>query len=120
MNLVLVLSLIGLSLGVITLFISDVYRLFTGDMGKGIITALGSLLMIWVMIELMNTEISHLRGGRVRISVFIGVALVAFIRETLIVTLQKEHIEMLQYLIALIFVLGVIFWLITKAEEKIT
>jgi uncharacterized membrane protein (DUF373 family) len=119
MNLVLVLSLIGLTLGVIVLFVSDVYNFLRGDMGTGIITALGSLLVLWVMIELMNTEIDHLKGGKVRISVFIGVALVAFIRETLIATLKKEDITSIQYLIALILILGIVYWLINKTEEKI-
>lgn len=118
MNLILILALIGLTLGIVGLFIYDVKRLITGNLEHGIITALGSLLILWVMVELMNTEIAHLKGGKFHISVFIGVALVAFIRETLIMTLKNEKAEAQYYLIALILVLGVVFWLVTKAEEK--
>lgn len=118
MNLILVLALIGLTLGIVGLFIYDVQRLITGNLEHGIITALGSLLILWVMVELMNTEIAHLKGGKFHISVFIGVALVAFIRETLIMTLKNEKAEAQYYLIALILVLGVVFWLVTKAEER--
>jgi uncharacterized membrane protein (DUF373 family) len=118
MNLVLVLALIGLTLGVVVLFAMDLKNLVTVDIEHGIITALGSLLVFWIMIELMNTEIKHLKGGKFRISVFVGVALVAFIRDTLIMALKHEAIEKLYYLIALILTLGVVFWLVTKAEER--
>jgi uncharacterized membrane protein (DUF373 family) len=117
-NLVLVIALIGLTLGAIGLFITDVQKLFTGDLENGIITSLGSLLIIWVMIELMNTEISHLKGGKFRISVFVSVALVAVIRETMIATLKHEQSEMMMYLIASILVIGFVYWLVIKGEEQ--
>lgn len=117
-NLALVLALMGLTIGVLGLFYLDVKTLFAGDLAGGIISALGSLLILWVMIELMNTEISHLRGGKFRISVFIGVALVTIIRETMIATLKHERSEVLQYLIASILVIGLVYWLVTKSEDK--
>lgn len=117
-NLVLIIALIGLTLGVVGLFFFDIQRFITGNLEHGIITALGSMLILWVVIELMNTEIAHLKGGKFHISVFIGVALVAFIRETLIITLKHEAGETHYYYIALILVLGIVFWLVTKAEER--
>lgn len=119
MNLILVLSLIGLTLGVIGLFVYDIQKLVTGDLEHGIITALGSMLIFWVMIELMNTEIAHLKGGKFHISVFVGVALVAVIRETLIMTLKHEKADIQYYLVALILILGIVFWLVAKAESRI-
>lgn len=118
MNLVLVLSLIGLTIGVVGLFVFDIQNLITGNLEHGIITALGSMLILWVMIELMNTEIAHLKGGKFYISVFVGVALVAVIRETLIMTLKHEKAEALYYLIALILILGIVYWLVTKSEDR--
>jgi len=41
----------------------------------------------------MNTEISHLKGGKFHISMFVGVALVTMIRETMIATLKHEKPE---------------------------
>jgi len=117
MNLVLILSLMGLTIGVIVLFVSDIGKFLTGHPDYGIVTALGSLIFLWVMIELMNTEIAHLKGGKFYISVFIGVALVAFIRESLIMTLSHESMEKHYVFIALILVLGVVFWLVTRAEN---
>jgi uncharacterized membrane protein (DUF373 family) len=119
MNFVLVVALMGLTIGVVGLFVYDIWKLVTGDLANAIITSLGSLLVLWIMIELMNTEISHLKGGKFRISVFVGVALVAIIRDTMIITLKHEDIGKLVYFIALILILGIVFWLVTRAEERV-
>jgi uncharacterized membrane protein (DUF373 family) len=117
-NLLLVMALIGLTLGVVWLFAQDVMRLLTGDVERGIISALGSMLLLWLMIELMNTEISHLKGGKFHTSVFVGVALVTMIRETMIATLKHEKPEAIYYLIAAILVIGFVFWIVTRAEDR--
>lgn len=117
-NLVLVLALIGLTIGVVWLFLQDVMRLMSGDIERGIISALGSMLLLWLMIELMNTEISHLKGGKFHISVFVGVALVTMIRETMIATLKHENPASIYYLIAAILVIGFVYWIVTRAEDK--
>ncbi len=123
MNLVLVLALIVITLGVVGLFVYDLINLFKADrISGGIITALGSLLVLWVMIELMNTEIAHLKGGKFNISVFIGVALVTFIRDLMIVTLEHHDAPLKDwtgvYLIGVIFLLGIVYWLVIRAEER--
>lgn len=118
MNLILVLALIGLTLGVVGLFINDVRNLIAGNLEYGIISALGTMLILWVMIELMNTEIAHLKGGKFYISVFIGVALVTIIRETMIATLKHERPEIIYYLIAATLVIGLVYWLVKKTEGR--
>ncbi len=118
MNLVLVFSLILITLGVVGLFFYDIVKMFHENLSHGIITALGSLLILWVLIELMNTEIAHLKGGRFNISVFIGVALVAFIRDLMVATLKHEKLEMAYYLVAAIMILGVVYWLVVKSESR--
>ncbi len=117
-NLVLVLALIGLTISVIGLFASDVIRMFSGDLEDGIIGALGSLLILWLMIELMSTEIAHLKGGKFHISVFVGVAMVTMIRETMIATLKHENATTIYPLIAATMTLGVVYWLIARTEGK--
>ena len=117
-NLLLVIALMGLTIGVGWLFIQDVMHLLSGDIERGIISSLGSMLLLWLMIELMNTEISHLKGGKFHISVFVGVALVTMIRETMIATLKHEKPESIYYLIAAILVIGFVYWIVTRAEEK--
>jgi uncharacterized membrane protein (DUF373 family) len=117
-NFILVFALIGLTLGVVWLFVQDVMHLFAGDIERGIISALGSMLLLWLMIELMSTEISHLKGGKFHISVFVGVALVTMIRETMIATLRHEKPESIYYLIAAILVIGFVYWIVTRAEDR--
>ena len=123
MNLILVLALILITLGVVGLFVYDLVSLFKADhISHGIIKVLGSLLVLWVMIELMNTEISHLKGGKFNISVFIGVALVTFIRDLMIVTLEHADAPLQNwtgvYIIGVIFFLGIVYWLVVRAEGK--
>jgi uncharacterized membrane protein (DUF373 family) len=115
-NFMLVFALIGLTLGVVWLFLRDVINIFSGDIEQGIISSLGSMLLLWLMIELMNTEISHLKGGKFHISVFVGVALVTMIRETMIATLRHEKPEAVYYLIAAILVIGFVYWIVSKSE----
>jgi uncharacterized membrane protein (DUF373 family) len=116
-NFVLVFALIGLTVGVVWLFFQDVAGIFSGDTERGIISALGSMLLLWLMIELMSTEISHLKGGKFHISVFVGVALVTMIRETMIATLRHEKAESVYYLIAAILVIGFVYWIVSKTED---
>jgi uncharacterized membrane protein (DUF373 family) len=116
-NFMLVFALIGLTLGVSWLFLRDVINIFSGDIEQSIISSLGSMLLLWLMIELMNTEISHLKGGKFHISVFVGVALVTMIRETMIATLRHEKPESVYYLIAAILVIGFVYWIVTKTED---
>jgi uncharacterized membrane protein (DUF373 family) len=118
MNLILVFSLIIITLGVVGLFVHDLTTLFRGNISQGIITALGSLLILWVLIELMNTEISHLKGSRFNISVFIGVALVTLIRDLMIATLKHEKIDTAYYLVVAILVLGLVYWLVVRSEAR--
>jgi len=114
---VLVLSLMGISLGVVALFVRDAVNLVTHRDVHGVLTALGSLLVIWVMVELMENEIRQLRGGRFKITIFLGVALVAFIREILISSLQHGSAPQVGwFLLGAILTVGVVYWLITRAE----
>ncbi len=115
-NFMLVFALIGLTLGVGWLFLRDVINIFSVDIEQGIISSLGSMLLLWLMLELMNTEISHLKGGKFHISIFVGVALVTMIRETMIATLRHEKPESIYYLIAAILVIGFVYWIVARTE----
>ena len=87
---------------------------------KLFVTALGSLLVLWVLIELINSEIQMLKGDKFKISIFVGVVLIAFIREVLIMTLKHDAGNMKTMIMMLggILVLGVTYWLLAKSEEK--
>ena len=117
LNLILLTGLMILSVMVMGLFVYDVSHIFDGNIEKGLLSTLGSLLVLWVVIELMNTEIKHLKGGKFAIKVFISVALVSVIRKILIITLRGDEAVATQLtLIAAVAVLGVIYWLLARLE----
>ncbi len=116
MNLVLVLALMGISIGIIGLFGSDIWSLLTGRMEHGVIRILGTLLMLWVMIELMDTEIEHLKKGKFSITIFVEVVIVAVIRDILVGTLEHGDPQRQMVLVGTVLVLGVVYWLISRAE----
>ena len=74
------------------------------------------LLVLWVLMELLHTQIDYLKGGKFNISVFVLVAMVAFIRKLMLASLKPEKIEVAYYPLVVVGVLGVVYWLIKKAE----
>ena len=96
------------------LFLYDIYILFATDIGieKGILTVLGSLLVLWAAIELIHEEINHLQGKGFAIGAFIMLAMAALIRKILIYSLSSEKVEDLLYIGAVIVGLAVAYWLV--------
>lgn len=118
LNFMLLLGLIGLALGMMAVLINDIAFIFLGHFDKGLVAALGSLLVLWLAIELLEAEIDRLRGGELQLSLFVGVALVAFIRKVLIATLSHEDIKMELVYLGGIFIFGIIYWLLSRREVK--
>lgn len=118
LNLLLLAGLIGLAAGMVVVLFNDVSLIFRGNLDKGLISALGSLLILWLAIELLEAEIDRLRGGDLQLSLFVGVGLVAFIRKILIATLSHEDIKMELVYLGGIFIFGIIYWLISRAEAQ--
>jgi len=116
LNLILVLALIGVSLSVVVLFFWDLVHIFKGDFEKGILSALGSLLILWMMIELMDNEIKTLKGGKFNILIFIGVIIVALIREILISTLRHDALETQVFLAGTLLILGIVYYLVARSQ----
>jgi len=118
LNLVLVLALVGVSLSVVGFFFWEIAHIFSGDVEKGILSALGTLLILWMMIELMDSEIKTLKGGRFNILVFIGVVIVAIIREVLISTLRHDILTTQVFLAGTLLVLGIVYYLVAKSQRS--
>jgi len=118
LNLLLLLGLIGLAAGMVVVLLNDIGHIFRGDLDKGLISALGSLLVLWLAIELLEAEIDRLGGGELQLSLFVGVGLVAFIRKVLIATLSHEDIKMELVYLGGIFIFGIIYWLISRTEAR--
>ncbi|MGA1845517.1 phosphate-starvation-inducible PsiE family protein [Deferribacter abyssi] len=118
MNSILVFILVLLTMKAAYTFFAELVDTYQHGSSKILITALGSLLILWVLIELLHTEIQLLKGGKFRISVFIGVALIAFIRDLLILTLKHETSGRgVYFVLASILILGLIYWLIARMEK---
>jgi uncharacterized membrane protein (DUF373 family) len=98
----------------IGLFCYDIYLLFFTDMKieKGILTVLGSLLVLWASIELIHEEIHHLQGKGFAIGAFIMLAMAALIRKVLIYSLSAEKGEELLIIAVVIVGLAVSYWLV--------
>jgi len=118
LNLILVLALTGVSLSVVALFLWDLIHIFQGDFEKGILSALGSLLILWMMIELMDNEIKTLKGGKFNILIFIGVIIVALIREILISTLRHDALETQAFLAGTLLILGIVYYLVARSQVE--
>ncbi len=118
LNLLLLAGLVGLAAGMVVVLVNDVSFIFRGQLDKGLISALGSLLVLWLAIELLEAEIDRLRGGALQLSLFVGVGLVAFIRKVLIATLSHEDIKMDLVYLAGVLIFGLIYWLIARTEAK--
>jgi uncharacterized membrane protein (DUF373 family) len=117
LNLILVLALVGVSLSVVGLFFWEIMHVFAGNIEKGILSALGTLLILWMMIELLDSEIKTLKGGRFNILVFVGVVIVAIIREILISTLRHDPLETQIFLAGTLLILGVVYYLVAKSQQ---
>ncbi len=105
----------------IVLFGYDIYLLFFSDKGieKGILTVLGSLLVLWAAIELIHEEINHLQGKGFAIGAFIMLAMAALIRKVLIYSLSAEKSEELLIIAVVIVGLAIAYWLV-GAKKRTT
>jgi len=106
----------------IGLFIYDIYLLFFSDIGieKGILTVLGSLLVLWAAIELIHEEINHLQGKGFAIGAFIMLAMAALIRKVLIYSLSSEKGEELLIVGAVLVGLAIAYWLTGAKKERLS
>ena len=57
----------------------------------GFLHALGILLLLWTISELIVTEIRFLRGEDVNFAVFVEVALVVMVREIIMLPIENKH-----------------------------
>ena len=120
MNLVLVLALFVISIAIVGQLGIDIWKIINGHIEQAIIHVFGTLLMLWVMIELMYTEIHSLRFGKFSITVFIKVVMVAVIRDLLVSTLEHAAWERQLVMVGSVFLLGLVYWIMTKAETNET
>jgi uncharacterized membrane protein (DUF373 family) len=117
LNLVLMIGLLGTALGIVALLGNDIYIAFLGDFEKGVIRILGSILVLWMTIELLYTQVDHLRGGKFRVVVFVELALVAFIRKIFVASIEELDPVKFALLLGGLLTLGVIFYLTGRGSD---
>jgi uncharacterized membrane protein (DUF373 family) len=118
LNLLLMVGLVVLSAGVAGLLASDILYALTETLETGVIKALGSLLILWMMIELLHTQVENLRGGRFKVQVFVELALVAFIRKLFVAAIDEKEAVTFGLLIGGLLVLGVVFFLVARVDPR--
>lgn len=120
-NIVLVIGLLGVGVLALGLSASDFGHFMSGTAGgleRGVLGMLGSLLILWVIIELLDTQIGHIKGRAFAIKVFVTVALVAELRKILISSLEDTTWEQQAILSMSVLILGFIYWLISRVETR--
>jgi uncharacterized membrane protein (DUF373 family) len=75
------------------------------------------MLILWMMIELLENEIKNLKGGSFNILVFVGVVVVAMVREILISTLRHDNLETQAFLTVTLLILGIVYFLISRSQK---
>lgn len=118
-NMFLAASLALVAFFAIALFVYDIYLLIFGNIGieKGILTVLGSLLVLWAAIELIHEEINHLQGKGFAIGAFIMLAMAALIRKVLVYSLSADKSGELMTIGGVIVALACAYWLINPKDK---
>jgi uncharacterized membrane protein (DUF373 family) len=117
-NLALVFGLLVTGLAVMGLAVYDLSHLaITDGIEKGMLRGLGTLLVLWVVIELLDTQIKHMKGSSFAIKVFVSVALVAELRRLLITSIEHASWQEELILVASLLALGAIYWMVSRIEK---
>ncbi|MCF6325009.1 MAG: phosphate-starvation-inducible PsiE family protein [Gammaproteobacteria bacterium] len=96
-HLVISLALVAATVIITVFFFHEVYiAIQVHSLIKGFLHALGILLLLWTMVELINTEIRYLQGERIDIAIFIEVALVVVVREIIMLPVQETPVEWIE------------------------
>jgi len=103
----------------ISLLFIDVFSFVRDRTAEGIAAVLGSLLIIWVLMELLETQVAFLKGEKLDVSVFVLVAMVAFIRKLMVASLKADKIEVAVFPLVTILALSVVYLIMKISESRI-
>jgi len=117
-NAILVVAVAVVILCAIGLLGFDIYFFIRKGLSQGIGTILASLLILWVLLELLSTQIDFLKGGRPGIAVFVVVALVAFVRKLMVASPNSDKFESAYFYLGAIFVLGLVYAMVGLTDRK--
>lgn len=119
LNLILMVGLVAMAVGVASLLASDIFFALTASLEQGVIKAMGSLLILWMMIELLHAQVQQLKGGKFHVRIFVDLALVAFIRKVFVATIDEKDAVSFGLLLSGLLILGVLYFLIGRSDKQI-
>ena len=116
-------SAVIVAIGIVLIFsigllFYDIYFMIKNQYSQGIGTVLGSLLILWVLMELFENQVAHLKGEAADVSVFIVVALVAFIRKLMVASLDPAKLEVAYFPLAAILLLSIVYTVLKIIDIK--
>ncbi len=101
------------------MLVFDIYKMVISNYAQGMGQVLGSLLIVWVVLELLEAQIDHLNGRKMNASLFIVVAIVAFIKKLLIAALLPDQMEYAYFTLAVVVVLALTYLILRFIEVKL-
>ena len=115
MAVVLTISIIQMIITIIDYLVGQPFELFndTGMMGL-----IGSILVVLIGIELLDTIKTYLREDVVRVEIILLVAVIALAKKIIVLDISSYSGEMLLGLAALLIALGLGYYLIKHADHK--
>ena len=88
-HVVISISLIVAVLVISAHFFLDVYNaIHSRSLFSGFISSLAIMLLLWTMLELIQTERGYLRGEPIQVAVFVEVAIVVIVREIILLPIE--------------------------------
>ncbi len=120
LDIFLIASLIFSSLLIIYWIALEISHIFAGTLPlkEGVLSILGSVLILYALSELINEEIKHLKGAPFSVKTFLGVALAAVIREILILSVSQTDVVKMLSMGAVLLALGLVFWLTSSPNRE--
>lgn len=91
-HVVISIALIIATLVIASHFFLEIYHAIqVRSLFSGFLHALGILLLLWTMLELIQTELGFLRGEPIDVAVFVEVALVVVVREIILLPVENAQ-----------------------------
>lgn len=118
LNLILMIGLLIMAAAVCFLLGSDFVFALTTNVEQGVVKALGSLLILWMMVELLHAQVEQLKGGKFHVRIFVDLALVAFIRKIFVASIEEKDPLSFGLLVSTLFVLGLLYFLLGHTEKS--
>ncbi|WP_456473861.1 protoglobin domain-containing protein [Candidatus Pyrohabitans sp.] len=116
-----VVALLISGLFLVSWIVYEMFMIINGEMAleKGVLSLMGTVLILYAVSELLDGEIKRLKGGLLSLKVFVSVALAAVIRKVLILSLSPEKIIEILAISGLLLSLAVVYWAIYKVEARV-